>query len=122
LRRRKDRPGTVDDDGSMTTPPITETALREALRQVIDPELGINIVDLGLVYGIDIQGTRVRLSMTMTTPACPLAEYLKALVFSALEEHVPGVEDLAIDLVWDPPWTEAMMSAAAYRQLTGRDR
>lgn len=98
---------------------ITETAVREALRQVIDPELGINIVDLGLVYGIGIDGTLVRISMTMTTPACPLGGYLKDLVFSTLKQSVADVEDVEIDLVWQPPWSPEMMSAEAYRQLTG---
>lgn len=99
--------------------PITEAGVREALRQVIDPELGINIVDLGLVYGIAIEGALVRISMTMTTPACPLGGYLKDLVFSTLKQRMPDVEDLDIDLVWDPPWSPDMMSAEAHRQLTG---
>jgi hypothetical protein len=61
----------------MTT---TEPAVRDALRQVIDPELGINIVDLGIVYGIEIEDdSRVRVVMTMTSPACPLDDYLKDL-------------------------------------------
>lgn len=98
-------------------PPITEAEVREALRQVIDPELGINIVDLGLVYGIEIDGTLVRVSMTMTTPACPLGGYLEDLVFSTLQGSVPDVRDLDIDLVWDPPWNPDMMSADARRQL-----
>ena len=90
--------------------PITETAIREALRQVIDPELGINIVDLGLVYAVEIDGTRVRVVMTMTSPACPLGDYLKDLVDSTVKWRVRDVEDVEIVLVWEPPWTPAMMS------------
>ena len=98
---------------------LTETAVREALRQVIDPELGVNIVDLGLVYAIHVDGTRVRVSMTMTTPACPLGEYLTNQVYATLERSVPEAQDPDIHLVWEPPWSPDMMSADARRQLTG---
>ncbi|MCC7415572.1 MAG: metal-sulfur cluster assembly factor [Acidobacteria bacterium] len=98
---------------------ITEDAVREALREVIDPELGINIVDLGLVYGIEIDGARVCVNMTMTSPACPLGGYLKDLVDSTLKWRVGGVEEVDINLVWDPPWDPDRMSEAATRQLNG---
>jgi metal-sulfur cluster biosynthetic enzyme len=100
-------------------PVITETAVREALRQVIDPELGINIVDLGLVYKIEIDGSGVRVVMTMTSPACPLGDYLKDLVDSTVKWRVREVEDVEIVLVWEPPWNPDMMSDAAKRQLDG---
>ena len=99
--------------------PITETAIREALRQVIDPELGINIVDLGLVYAVEIEGTRVRVVMTMTSPACPLGDYLKDLVDSTVKWRVRDVEDVEIVLVWEPPWNPDMMSDEAKQQLDG---
>ncbi|MBZ5556972.1 MAG: metal-sulfur cluster assembly factor [Acidobacteriia bacterium] len=96
---------------------MTDSDIRDALRDVIDPELGVNIVDLGLVYGIAIDGTRVRVAMTMTTPACPLGEYLKDLVQSAVKARVPDVTDVAIDIVWEPRWEPGMMSDEAKRQL-----
>ena len=99
--------------------PVTETAIREALRQVIDPELGINIVDLGLVYAVEIDGACVRLVMTMTSPACPLGDYLKDLVDSTVKWRVREVEDIEIVLVWEPPWHPDMMSDAAKEQLDG---
>jgi metal-sulfur cluster biosynthetic enzyme len=98
---------------------IREEAVRDALRDVIDPELGINIVDLGLVYGVGIDGRLVRVSMTMTTPACPLSGYLRDLVFSTLSARFPELEDVEIDIVWDPPWNPDMMSDEARRQLSG---
>ena len=98
---------------------FTETDVREALREVIDPELGINIVDLGLVYGITIDDARVRLEMTMTTPACPLLDYLKQLVLSAVTSRIPEVEEIDIDVVWEPPWNPDMMSDQARTQLGG---
>ena len=96
---------------------MTDADIRDALRDVIDPELGVNIVDLGLVYGIAIDGTRVRVTMTMTSPACPLGEYLKDLVQSAVKARVPDVSDVEIEIVWEPIWEPAMMSDDAKRQL-----
>jgi metal-sulfur cluster biosynthetic enzyme len=98
---------------------VTEARIREALRQVLDPEIGVNIVDLGLVYRIEIAGARVRIAMTMTSPACPLADYLKDLVTSAIRDRVPDVTDVDIVLEWEPPWDPDMMSDAARRQLEG---
>jgi metal-sulfur cluster biosynthetic enzyme len=98
---------------------MTETEIRDALRGVIDPELGVNIVDLGLVYGVEIDGGRVRVAMTMTTPACPLGDYLRDLVESGIQQRVAGVERVDVDLVWDPPWNPDMMSDAARRRIEG---
>ncbi|OFW14614.1 MAG: hypothetical protein A3F69_00360 [Acidobacteria bacterium RIFCSPLOWO2_12_FULL_66_10] len=98
---------------------MTEADVRQALREVVDPELGVNIVDLGLVYGIEIDGTRARIVMTMTNPACPLLDYLKDLVNSAVKERVPDVHEVDIEIVWEPPWSPDMMSDAARQQLNG---
>ncbi len=98
---------------------MTENEIRDALRGVIDPELGVNIVDLGLVYGVGIDGSRVRVDMTMTTPACPLGDYLRDLVESGIKQRIAGVERVDVDLVWDPPWNPDMMSDAARRRLEG---
>jgi metal-sulfur cluster biosynthetic enzyme len=100
----------------------SEDEVRQALRSVIDPELGVNIVDLGLVYGIEVEGTRALIVMTMTSPACPLLEYLKELVTSAVRQEVPEVVDVDLDLVWEPPWDPEMMSEEARRQLGGGGR
>jgi metal-sulfur cluster biosynthetic enzyme len=97
----------------------TETNIREALRQVIDPELGLNIVDLGLVYRVEIEGARVRIVMTMTSPACPLGDYLKDLVDSTIRRQVPEVQNVDVVLVSEPPWNPDMMSDDGRRQLNG---
>lgn len=89
---------------------------REALRGVLDPELGINIIDLGLVYGLQIDDQRVRVAMTMTTPACPLGDLIRSRAQAALEPVFPGRE-IEIDLVWQPPWTTDRMSPAAKQML-----
>jgi metal-sulfur cluster biosynthetic enzyme len=97
----------------------TDTDIREVLRAVIDPELGVNIVDLGLVYRIEVEGPRVRVEMTMTSPACPMGDYLKELVDTAIKGPVPGVQNVEVVLVWEPPWDPDMMSDGARRQLDG---
>jgi metal-sulfur cluster biosynthetic enzyme len=96
---------------------MTPADVRDALFEVIDPELGVNIVDLGLVYRIDVDSTTARITMTMTSPACPLRDYLQDLVESTVTSRVPGAERVIVEIVSDPPWTEEMMSAAARAQL-----
>jgi metal-sulfur cluster biosynthetic enzyme len=96
---------------------MTESDVREALRAVIDPEIGVNVVDLGLVYGVAVEGNQVRVTMTMTSPACPLAEYLKVDAEMAVRSRVAGVQSVHIALVWDPPWTPELMSDEARRLL-----
>lgn len=93
--------------------------VRAALREVVDPEVGINVVDLGLVYGIDVRDGDVRVAMTMTSPVCPLNEYITTNAEAAVRRAVPGVRAVRIDLVWDPPWRPDMMSDVARRALRG---
>jgi metal-sulfur cluster biosynthetic enzyme len=92
-------------------------AVLEALRLVIDPELGLNVVDLGLVYSVDIQDGRVSVTMTMTSPACPLGEAITAEAEASIRQKVPGLTSVAVRLVWDPPWDPTRMSGAARGQL-----
>jgi metal-sulfur cluster biosynthetic enzyme len=96
---------------------VTETQIWEALRAVIDPEIGINVVDLGLVYGAEIRDDEVHVAMTMTTEACPLAEHLVAAAEQAIRARHPDVARVRVEMVWEPPWSPAMMSDAARRQL-----
>lgn len=95
----------------------TDEQIRGALREVNDPEIGINIIDLGLVYGIEVSGADVHIKMTMTTPACPLHSYLSAASQKAIRKYFPDVGAIEIELVWDPPWDPAKMSPAAKQQL-----
>jgi metal-sulfur cluster biosynthetic enzyme len=85
----------------------------EALRQVMDPELQVNIVDLGLVYSTDVSDGQVRVALTLTTPACPLGPQVVSGVESAIWREVPDVRGVRVDLVWSPPWRPAMMSDEA---------
>lgn len=99
--------------------PGTEEILA-ALRHVVDPEIGINVVDLGLVYEADMQDGDVRVVMTMTTAACPLGESITEEAKTAIRQHVRGVTSVSVDLVWEPPWQPSMMSAAARERLGWR--
>ena len=101
----------------MNTTTVTETAVWDALRSVMDPELGCNLVDLGLIYNVGILGSKVRVTMTLTTPGCPMHESLCAGVQTALL-NLAGVSEAEIELVWDPPWHPAMMTDAG-RARTG---
>ncbi|MDE2295423.1 MAG: metal-sulfur cluster assembly factor [Gammaproteobacteria bacterium] len=91
-------------------------AVTDALRDVIDPELGYNIVDLGLIYALAIEDGVVTLSMTMTTPGCPAQDYLIAGVEDRIRQ-LPGVTDLKVDVVWEPPWSPQRMSPLARAQF-----
>lgn len=88
---------------------LSEPVLYAALRQVLDPELGCNIVDLGLVYGITLDGGKVTVAMTLTTPGCPMHESIANGVQLALLD-LPGVEEALVDIVWEPPWHPSMMT------------
>ena len=90
-----------------------EAALREALRQVIDPEVGINIVDLGLIYEIDTRPERCLVEMTMTSPACPLGAMIIDQVIDAITPLLPESCPADVRLVWDPPWDPSKMSEAS---------
>jgi FeS assembly SUF system protein len=89
----------------------------EALRTVQDPEIPINIYDLGLIYRVDISPTgNVSIDMTLTAPACPVAGMMPVMVKDAVE-RVEGVGLVDVELVWDPPWSQANMSDEARLQL-----
>ncbi|WP_029520729.1 iron-sulfur cluster assembly protein [Persephonella sp. IF05-L8] len=83
---------------------VTKEEVYKALKNVIDPEIGFNIVDLGLVYDVDIQDGNVKIKMTLSSPSCPLSGTILSWVESAVR-NIEGVENVDIELVWEPPWT-----------------
>jgi metal-sulfur cluster biosynthetic enzyme len=96
---------------------VTEEQAREALRQIVDPEIGVNIVELGLVYDIDVEGSTVNVRMTLTSPACPVGPQIlhgAKMVLQDLEE----VEEANIELVWEPFWTPERIDPE-YRAILG---
>lgn len=88
-------------------------AIRSALRLVMDPEVGMNIVDLGLIYKIECEPGKVYIEMTMTSPACPLADMILDDIDSVLDPMLPPEVDIRVELVWDPPWTPERMAPEA---------
>jgi FeS assembly SUF system protein len=98
-------------------PQLTEARVIDALRQCFDPEIPVNIYELGLIYGITIDPPgAVSVRMTLTAPSCPAAQELPADV-EAKVRAVPGVTGVKVDVVFDPPWESCMMSEAAKLQL-----
>ena len=104
---------------AMDTPTLEKTKanIYEALHNVYDPELGVNIIDLGLVYNVDLnEDGYVTITMTLTTPGCPMHESINAGVGVALQD-IPGITDGEIRLVWDPAWETSMMTDDGRREL-----
>lgn len=96
---------------------FNESDVLETLRQVLDPELGCNIVDLGLIYSITIAGDHVDVVMTLTTAGCPMHDSIRCGAQNALL-GIDGVESAEVEVVWDPPWHPSMMTEAG-RAATG---
>jgi metal-sulfur cluster biosynthetic enzyme len=97
--------------------PVTEQAILDALKHVVDPELGINIVDLGLVYEVDVsQDGTIHIEYTLTTMGCPIGPLIEHQMQSFLE-NVPGVTSIDAEMVLRPPWTPEMMSEEAKAAL-----
>jgi len=96
---------------------VTEEIIREALKVVKDPEIGMDIVNLGLVYDISIEeNSKVFVKMTLTSPACPVGPQIMAEADSVIRE-IEGVDLVDVELVWTPPWNPAMMSDEARDHL-----
>lgn len=93
----------------MNQTPLDEAIIRTALRQVIDPELNCNIVDLGLIYSLAIVGPQVKVTMTLTTPGCPMQESIAWGVKRALLS-LKDVNEVEVEVVWEPPWHPSMMT------------
>lgn len=91
----------------------TEEEVREALKSVYDPEIGISIIDLGLVYGVQVDPDeqRILIDMTLTTPACPLGPLIRTQAHGVLTSEYPSVKDVEINLVWTPRWDPRTMAS-----------
>lgn len=94
-----------------------QTAVIDALKEIYDPEIPVNIYDLGLIYGVEVDGEAdATITMTLTTPHCPVAESMPGEV-ELRAASVPGIRDAEVDLVWDPPWSPEKMSDEARLEL-----
>ena len=95
----------------MNNPAPDADTVRALLRQVIDPEVGANIVDMGLVYEIEVGADNILIRMTMTSPACPMSEMIVDEARAALAAGLPPGWQAEVARVWEPPWSPALMSA-----------
>lgn len=93
-----------------------QAAVIDALKEIYDPEIPVNIYDLGLIYGVDVVDGHVTVTMTLTTPHCPVAESMPGEVELRVGA-VPGVGDAEVNLVWDPPWSPGNMTDEARLEL-----
>ncbi len=122
--REMDKALTVDQESSRdrtgdqsSTEKALETDVIDAIRECYDPEIPVNVYDLGLIYDVLVSSdARVEVVMTLTTPHCPVAEILPDQVKSRVEQ-VEGVDEVSLELTWDPPWNPGMMSEAAKLEL-----
>lgn len=111
------KPDSTEDGDKSLPQRLLEEQVIEALRGVYDPEIPVNIYDLGLVYKLAIdRAGMVNVEMTLTAPGCPFAQTFPGTVECAVK-CVPGVSDVHVELVWDPPWSKERMSEAAMLQL-----
>ena len=112
--------GTESGAGMITGPMPEEEAIREALKDVIDPEIGINIVDLGLIYDVepDEEKRHVNVNMTLTSPGCPVGPELKSAVWLTVK-RMNGVEDCEVNLVWKPRWDPSVHSSEEAQMFLG---
>ena len=95
-----------------------EEQVTAALKKVYDPEIPVDIYELGLVYGVDVSEQKdVSIRMTLTSPGCPVAAQMPGMVEHAVLSFVEGVGDVEVEIVWDPPWTPDLMSEAAQLEL-----
>jgi FeS assembly SUF system protein len=93
-----------------------QDAIIDALKEIYDPEIPVNIYDLGLIYGVEVADARAMITMTLTTPHCPVAESMPGEV-ELRAQSVPGVMDAEVNLVWDPPWGPDKMTDEARLEL-----
>ncbi len=95
---------------------VTKEQIYEALQDCYDPEIPVNIVDLGLVYDVEVEDDTVAVKMTLTTPGCGMGGMIASNAQSLIME-IPGVKDANVDLVWDPPWDPSRISEEARQKL-----
>ena len=100
----------------MSTETVDPRSIWDALAAIPDPEFGINLVDLGLIYSVECTGTEVAIVMTLTTPTCPSGSWMYEGVKAAVAQ-VPDVSSVKVDLVFDPAWSPEMLSESARVQL-----
>ena len=97
---------------------VTEEKIREELKNVIDPEIGLDVINLGLIYDVNVDGDNVAVRMTLTSPGCPVAGMFMANVRDAVEA-IPGVASCTVDLTFDPPWDPRTHATEEAKMMLG---
>jgi len=95
---------------------ITKEQIIETLKSVYDPEIPVNIVDLGLIYNVEVNENNIKVDMTLTAPGCPMASYIAKMAEEALKK-IEGVGDVKVNIVWEPRWTPEMISEEGKKVL-----
>ncbi|MDD5067916.1 MAG: iron-sulfur cluster assembly protein [bacterium] len=95
---------------------ITQETVMNSLKNVFDPEIPVNIVDLGLIYGVDVKDDNVTVDMTLTASGCPMASYVSKMAEDELKK-IAGIKEIKVNIVWEPPWSPDMMSEDAKKKL-----
>ena len=95
----------------------TKEEIYQVLQQCYDPEIPVNIVDLGLIYDVQIEGGKVAVKMTLTAPGCGMGGMIAGQARQKILDNVDGVEEATVDIVWDPPWDPSRISEDAKRKL-----
>jgi len=98
--------------------PLTEALIRDELKNVIDPEIGLDVINLGLIYDVKIDGANVAVVMTLTSPGCPVAGMFMANVKNAVEA-IPGVAQCAVELTFNPPWDPRTHASEEAKMMLG---
>jgi FeS assembly SUF system protein len=95
---------------------VTKEKIIKELKEVYDPEIPINVVDLGLIYGVDVKGNRVHIKMTLTSPHCPAGMFIQDNVKKKIES-IKGIKKVEVEMIWDPPWSPERISKEFRKQL-----
>jgi metal-sulfur cluster biosynthetic enzyme len=95
---------------------VTREEVLKILRECYDPEIGINVIDLGLIYDVKVENNKVNIDMTLTSPGCPMHSFMVNDIQNKIK-NLKDVKDVKINLVWDPPWTPERMSKNARKKL-----
>jgi metal-sulfur cluster biosynthetic enzyme len=110
-------PGTTGEAGAVSGD-ISSDSVREALKAVVDPEIGIDIVNLGLIYEVKVEENNIKVEMTLTGPGCPIGPMLQSQVYG-IAAGFPGARNVQVDLVWSPPWDPRTMASEEAKDILG---
>jgi metal-sulfur cluster biosynthetic enzyme len=108
----------MEADAAQTAPAVSEEQIREELKSVVDPEIGLDVINLGLIYDVKVDGGKVAVVMTLTSPGCPVAGMFLASVKTAVEA-IPGVAECSVDLTFNPPWDPRTHASDEAKMMMG---